>query len=420
MKRVMVYSHDTFGLGNIRRMLAVCEALIERFTDLSILLVTGSPVIHSLRLPPRLDYIKLPCLTRNGRNEYAAKYIETSTRDIIRLRAELIRAAAASFKPDLLLVDKKPLGVKSELRATMDYLRETQPQTQSILILRDILDSPAATVSAWQQGDFHELIHDYIDSVLILGTPEIFDAVRQYSFPALTRAKVRYCGYVRRKSGQRTREAIRRELRLCEHDKLVLVTPGGGQDGYEIIRNYLTGLNDALTTECFHSLIITGPEMPEPLRAALRKQVGDNRHITLLEYTDDQMSYLNAADVVVSMGGYNTICEILSLQKRAVVIPRCRPVEEQWIRAQCLARLDLFAAIHPDELTPQRLLNQVLAELHESSSPRFAASVIDLDALPEIADFVAPLLPRRIVAKLQFDSMFSAMMRLPEGVAVPA
>ncbi len=72
MKRLMVYSHDTFGLGNIRRMLAISQHLIEQRDDISILLVTGSPVIHSLRLPKRLDYIKLPCLTRTDSEHYSA------------------------------------------------------------------------------------------------------------------------------------------------------------------------------------------------------------------------------------------------------------------------------------------------------------------------------------------------------------
>jgi len=51
MRRLLVYSHDIFGLGNIRRMLAIREHLVEADVDLSILLVTGSSVIHNLRLP---------------------------------------------------------------------------------------------------------------------------------------------------------------------------------------------------------------------------------------------------------------------------------------------------------------------------------------------------------------------------------
>ncbi|MEL7224866.1 MAG: glycosyltransferase, partial [Cyanobacteria bacterium J06576_12] len=55
--RIMVYSHDAFGLGNLRRMLAICEHLLTRWPNLSILLVSGSPMIHEFRLPVGLDYI---------------------------------------------------------------------------------------------------------------------------------------------------------------------------------------------------------------------------------------------------------------------------------------------------------------------------------------------------------------------------
>jgi len=58
-------------------MLAICEHLVEADVDLSILLITGSPVIHNLRLPARLDYIKLPCLTRRDFENYDVKYLGT-------------------------------------------------------------------------------------------------------------------------------------------------------------------------------------------------------------------------------------------------------------------------------------------------------------------------------------------------------
>ena len=55
--RLMVYSHDSFGLGNIRRMLAICNYLLNAIPELSILVISGSPVMHSFRIPQRLDYI---------------------------------------------------------------------------------------------------------------------------------------------------------------------------------------------------------------------------------------------------------------------------------------------------------------------------------------------------------------------------
>ena len=43
--------------------------------------------------------------------------------ETIRLRSDLIYAAAANFKPDVVLVDKKPCGVKRELTKTLQLLK---------------------------------------------------------------------------------------------------------------------------------------------------------------------------------------------------------------------------------------------------------------------------------------------------------
>ena len=84
MKKLMVYSHDTFGLGNIRRMLSICKHLIDSIPDLSILIVSGSPMVHTFRIPQRLDYIKLPCLRRTDREGYSVKYLGTDMSELIR------------------------------------------------------------------------------------------------------------------------------------------------------------------------------------------------------------------------------------------------------------------------------------------------------------------------------------------------
>jgi predicted glycosyltransferase len=73
--RLLVYSHDTFGLGNIRRMLAICEHLLDAIPNLSILLLSGSPMLQGFRIPKNLDYIKLPCLNRGTTGKISAKYL---------------------------------------------------------------------------------------------------------------------------------------------------------------------------------------------------------------------------------------------------------------------------------------------------------------------------------------------------------
>lgn len=109
-QKILVYSHDAYGLGNISRMLAICNYLLKHIPNLSILLVSGSPMLHDFRLPPGLDYIKLPCLNRGG-GQMAVKYLNADMESILNLRSEIILAAAKNYQPDLVLVDKKPTGI---------------------------------------------------------------------------------------------------------------------------------------------------------------------------------------------------------------------------------------------------------------------------------------------------------------------
>lgn len=390
MMRLMVYSHDGFGLGNIRRMLAICEHLLNTIPDLSVLLVSGSPMVQGFRLPTGLDYIKLPCLNRGESGALIAKYLGTDTDATIALRADLIQAAAAHFKPDLVLVDKKPYGIKQELKPTLDYFQAELPHTRLVLLLRDILDSPEITIADWQTNGYYEAIQRYYSKVLVVGMPEVFDLAKEYQFPADITRKVHYCGYIRRPVGRKSVSRIRRKLHLSARDRLVLVTPGGGEDGYPVISTYLAGLSLLPQSSNFRSLILCGPEMPCQQKRALTKMAHAHAQVQIGEFTDDLMSYLATADVTVAMGGYNTLCEIFSAAKPAVVIPRYKPSQEQLIRAIRMTRLGLFKAIHPERLSPRSLMRALLLQL---TRDRLAPSLrLDLDALPRITHHIAHLL----------------------------
>lgn len=387
IKRLVFYSHDTFGLGNIRRTLTICRYLQQSIPDLSILIISGSPMIHSFRIPAGVDYIKLPCLTRTESNGYGSKYLSEGTDNLVKLRSELISCAMENFQPDLVMVDKKPYGVENELKPALTYLKTHHPQTKVTLLLRDILDGPSVTRSIWKRHGYFEALEAHYDSIFVLGTPEVFNPCVEYDFPANLRSKTQFCGYLRREPGQQSRGQMRASLGLKESDRLVLVTAGGGEDGIQLFQTFLATMPRLSRDPDFKSVLIFGPEMSEAARQALEGQAAQWACITTLSFSDDIMSYLDAADVAVSMGGYGTVCELLSLNKPAVVIPRVQPVEEQWIRAQRMAELGLFHTIHPDACTPETLFEMLETIFSEQSipvSPVNQQTPTNLNALPEL------------------------------------
>src|SRR5205807_5528742 len=112
--------------------------------------------------------------------------------------------------------------------------------------------------------------------------------------------------------------------------------------------------------------------------------------LVIQEFNNDMMGCIDAADLVVSMAGYNTICEILSLRKRAIVVPRVRPVQEQWMRAERLAQLGVLRSLHPDHVTPTKLISAVTEELDHGESQK--AYKVDLDGMSRVVSSLYALL----------------------------
>jgi predicted glycosyltransferase len=193
---------------------------------------------------------------------------------------------------------------------------------------------------------------------------------------------VRYCGYARRNTPVQNEVDVLRHRLLAGYGKLVLVTPGGGEDGWNLVSSYTDA---APRIGGVRSVIVCGPEMPAHLREQICIRTADDPSISVTEFSGEMLHYMAAADVIVSMAGYNTICEIVSLGKRAVVVPRVHPVQEQFIRAERLAALGTLRMIHPDALTAAALAEMVQRELRETAPVRFPAS---LDGLEAIADWV--------------------------------
>ena len=411
MNRILIYSHDTYGLGNIRRMLAIATELASSLADTSVLVISGSPMLHAFRIPPKVDYIKLPSITRTERDGYATRSLRLDIDEAVELRANLALAAVADFRPDVILVDKKPYGVRNELEGAILYAKTHLPNTALVLVLRDILDAPDSTIRAWRTGGYTAAIERFFDRVLVLGAPAIFDMRREYALPPSVCDKLRFCGYLRRARGACRRADMRRELGVPDSGRLVLITPGGGQDGERLVRTCADALPAIHASPGVRSLVVTGPEMDPAARASIARAAAEVEGARVIEFTDDMMSYMDAADVVVCMGGYNTLCEVATLRKRAVVVPRVHPVEEQSIRARRLAHAGIVTMLHPAELEPGRLAAIVNRQLHAPQP-----SPLDLTALPRITRHVRALLRRqRFATRTTLPVASSPTLAYPAG-----
>jgi predicted glycosyltransferase len=371
--RFLLYSHDTFGLGHLRRALALATHFTATLPNAEVLIVTGSPLAHSFALPPRTDYVKLPAVTKLSSGTYRARNLDLEFAAIRDLRATLLRETARAYRPNVFLVDHAPQGLKGEVLPTLALLRDTQPQCLRVLGLRDIMDASYVVRQAWrEEGIYQTLEHDY-DLVLVYGSQKLYDIGAEYALPASVDRRVRYCGYLDRVADEDTLDAptrldprafaLRYEL-FSSADRLVALTAGGGGDAFPLMHAYLLGLQ-RLPALPFASVLLTGPLMAEAEQRELRDLAATlpAGTVRIESFLSDPLPLLRAADLVVAMAGYNTTCELLALRQRALLVPRATPRQEQLIRASLLARHGLVQMLHPDMLTPETLIERVQQSL---------------------------------------------------------
>jgi len=190
--KILLYSQDVLGLGSIWRTLLVSEALKHTLPGAAIVIVTGSPSLHSLHLPDGVDHIGLPWIDRPAGDSQGSGVSLLWYPEVKRMRRAILRAATFGFDPDLIIVDQRPAGAEGELLGTLAALRKRRRRPRVVLGLKDI---PMSPTRARRSPLPFQTIEHYYDEVWVYGAPAVFDTVREHAFPAAVARKTIFCGY---------------------------------------------------------------------------------------------------------------------------------------------------------------------------------------------------------------------------------
>lgn len=353
---ILMYSHDSYGLGHIRRTMALARSILAEGRN--IIILTGSPIVGRFDLPPGIDFVRVPGMIKQSNDLYIPHSIKVDPSVALKIRQNIILAATKAFDPSLFLVDKAPLGLKREVVPTLKWLRANRPKAQVVLGLRDIMDSPASTIREWREKNIYDTLEDLYSEVWVYGDQTIYDPVREYEIPASIAAKMHFTGYIPRQIPNiRSRPRIRRSMGVGPEERFVLVTAGGGGDGYKVVDTYLAMLESRPEAK-LRSMIVTGPMLAEELYDSLAARARALK-VRICKFYRKMERAILAADCVVSMGGYNTMCEIVGAARPALIIPRSNPREEQLIRARIFADKGLVSFIPLETVQPAPMLDSI-------------------------------------------------------------
>ncbi|MEO1275286.1 MAG: hypothetical protein AAFV96_07790, partial [Pseudomonadota bacterium] len=314
-KRIMIYCHDLFGLGNVQRMLQYCHHLRVAFPGAGVLFVMGGSEARLFSPPSGLDVVKLPEITRGAAGAIQARALGGEVPRVLALRRAILRECATRFEPDLMVIDKKPRGAKGELGETLAALPW---RCARILVCRDILDAPARTRREMAESGFAEALRAEIDQVQVLGERAVFDMAAAYGLPADIAPRLHYTGYIAPCETAAPREAVLAGLGFDPARRLVFVTVGGGEDGEGVLDRALTVAERGAVPA--QMLLLTGPMLASEAYARIEARAAALPDVRLMRQSSDVTSLIAAADAVVSMVGYNSVCAILAAGKPAVLL----------------------------------------------------------------------------------------------------
>lgn len=352
--RVMLYTHDSYGLGHLRRTLVLSTFLADRWRGAPQLVVTGSPVGERFVRPDEAALVRLPPVRKVGEDAYEARESGMTFAEVSARRRAILLDAAREFEPDILVVDHAPAGLQGELRDAIAYLHDRRRPARLVLSLRDVVDGGPLVRGLWTRDGIHALLDELYDAIVVFGRQEYYDAVREYDLSSRAAEKTRHVGYLGRAAGV--------QPRIAGHGSdgpLVVVTAGSGEDGLDLYRAAIEAWAWHDGPSC-RTLVIGGPLLPAADRARLRRLTADLvPAVRVVDEVPDALAVIAAADVVVSMAGFNSICEIFSCAKPAVVVPRAVRSYEQRTRAEFLSQRGLVRRVLRAELTPERLGDEV-------------------------------------------------------------
>ena len=339
--RIALYSHDTMGLGHIRRTSLLARALRRPPLNAHVLLLSGIRESGAYPLPDGIDSITLPAYRKHPDGSYGARALGISLERLIALRSQTLAAALDAFAPDVLIVDNVARGALGELDTSL--ARQRARGCRIVLGLRDIIDEPEAVARQWEKLRTLDTIRAYYDAVWIYGDARLYDTARAYNIAAADKP-ITYLGYP---------DPLLREERHAPSNEApyALCLLGGGQDGYALAAAFAR----AELPAGWQAILLTGAMMPAAERAQLAALVADRPEYQLHDFTPEPLALMQNASAIVAMSGYNTTLELLALNKPMLLVPRVKPRLEQWLRAARLAELGLADCLHPDDLSSARI-----------------------------------------------------------------
>jgi predicted glycosyltransferase len=356
---VLFYCQHVLGMGHMVRSREIVKGLAE---GADVWFVNGGEPVAGFTFPLGVQVAQLPPV----RSDAEFREID-ATGQVQEERRELLLQLYECVEPDVVVLEMFPFGRRKFAFELLPLLEACRAKgTRVVCSVRDIL------VSKRDQSRHEEqacrLLNAYFDLVLVHADPGFQRLEETFLRTADLRCEIAYTGFV-------AEPFVAPPAPNRKADKArIVVSVGGGRVGFPLLSAAISA-STQLTSVAHDMHVFTGPYLDDHAYCQLEKQAGP--HVTIERFAHDFVQRIAAADLLVSMAGYNTCMNILSTGVRALVLPFAgNQNEEQTIRARKLQELGCLSIINAADLeAPQRLAGRLHSMLLGPKPPQVPLSL---------------------------------------------
>ena len=386
--KILFYCQHVLGVGHLFRAREICKALAGH----EVILITGGPQIET-KLPKHVKVVKLPGLQMDRKFKGLFSSDKSVSLDQVKKRRqEKLLAIIQKEKPDIFFLELYPFGRQAfrfELDPVLEAIRSDRRGPCGVISsVRDILvekEKPKHERRALER------LNTFFDAVLVHSDPNLITLKETFSRFEEIRIPVEHTGYIAQKPPANAGSRIRSQLGIGEGDVMIVASAGGGSVGKPILESAIQAFDYLKTDGRPYLYVFTGPYISEHELTYL-KGLKKSKRIHIEKFTSDFLSYLAAADLSISMAGYNTTMNILATGVPALVWPFAEN-REQRLRAERLAHRGALKLIHDQDLNPNDLaeiMGQTLARAGSNKTD------IDLDGAAHTAQWLQSWIKRNL------------------------
>ena len=359
--KIILYCQYVWGMGHLFRSLEVAQAL----SDHEVILVVGGREVD-VKLPAHVRLVRLPGLYMDEQfTTLIPDGPDRTIEDIQKKRKKILFSLFETFNPDLFMIELYPFGrtiFGFELQPVLDSIQQGRfGKIKVVCSLRDIL------VEKRDPKAYEERVLDHLnahfDLLLIHSDPAIMPLDETFSRVNDIPIPIFYSGFVSRKIKPAAGKKLRQELAVAEQEKLIVASAGGGRSGYLLLRNVIEAARQLANSQPVRLEMFAGPFRDDGEFKKL--SACSTQRIRVRRFTKRFLDYLSAADVSVSLAGYNTCMNLLVTRIPALVYPYLRQ-REQPLRVEKIKDFLPLKILQDKDLSPIQLGDHIRQMLRAS------------------------------------------------------